>query len=200
MPYKDPEKARACARRNAKRYAAKHPDKIKARRARWGAANRDYERQQAKERRARLKAAGLCIWCAVNKTDGGIHCDGCKEKQKRDYLRLFVRDPRWLTKRSKRMLYGITVEEFDAMRAAQEFKCAICGKHESKCKKGLHLDHNHETKQTRGLLCFPCNASMPIVEYERILPRPVTEEWKRKAREYLKQYENNQHQRGISGC
>lgn len=200
MPYKDPEKAKACARRNAKRYAAKHPDKIKAMRARWGAANRDYERQQAKERKENLKAAGLCTWCGINKTDGRVYCDGCREKAKGSYRKLFTSDPLWVSKRNRKIRYSISKDKFDAMRADQEFKCAICDKHESRCAKGLHIDHDHETGKIRGLLCANCNLSLPIVEHERILPRPVTDEWKRKAREYLKQHENNQHQRGISGC
>lgn len=35
----------------------------------------------------------------------------------------------------------------------QDGKCAICGKHESKFKRKLCLDHNHETGEYRGLLC-----------------------------------------------
>lgn len=202
MPYKDPTspEARASARRNAANHAARYPEKVKERRARWGAANRDHERRKAKERRDKLKAYGLCVWCSVNKTAGTIYCDVCKAKGKKAYSRMFTIDPLWVSKRNRKLRYSITKEEFDAMREAQEYKCAICRKHESKCKKGLHLDHNHETGKIRGLLCAVCNLSLPIVEHERILPRPATESWKHKAREYLKQHEANNNQRGIRGC
>jgi hypothetical protein len=50
--------------------------------------------------------------------------------------------------------YGLTPEQHDALYANQEGKCAICGRHEDK----LGVDHNHSTKQVRGLLCLRCNA------------------------------------------
>lgn len=40
---------------------------------------------------------------------------------------------------------------------AQEQKCAICKRHESEFKNRLHVDHNHRSKQVRGLLCYSCN-------------------------------------------
>lgn len=54
--------------------------------------------------------------------------------------------------------YGITVEKYEAMVAAQNGKCAICGKraHENVGGK-LHVDHCHRTNQVRGLLCNDCN-------------------------------------------
>jgi hypothetical protein len=53
------------------------------------------------------------------------------------------------------MRYGITPEQFLAMEASQKGRCAICRK-----AKKLHVDHCHETKQVRGLLCMACNTSL----------------------------------------
>jgi len=53
--------------------------------------------------------------------------------------------------------YGITVKKYDNMFKQQKGCCAICGRHQSKFKKRLSVDHNHRTKQVRGLLCNYCN-------------------------------------------
>ena len=55
--------------------------------------------------------------------------------------------------------YGITVDEYDALLAAQGGVCAIC-----RCPPredvSLHLDHDHATGERRGLLCFKCNNAL----------------------------------------
>lgn len=54
----------------------------------------------------------------------------------------------------------MTVEEYDALRVKQNFRCAICLRHESEFKRRLAVDHDHETKQNRGLLCANCNPGL----------------------------------------
>lgn len=61
---------------------------------------------------------------------------------------------RWL-----RVNYGMVVEEFESLLAAQSFGCAICrvpfnpdGRDLAPC-----VDHSHSTGQVRGLLCHACN-------------------------------------------
>lgn len=73
--------------------------------------------------------------------------------------------------------YRITVEEYDALRVAQNFRCAICGIHENDIamkargrprKDGappatsapLAVDHCHSTGAVRGLLCPGCNTGL----------------------------------------
>lgn len=63
--------------------------------------------------------------------------------------------------------YGITIEDYENMRKAQNYCCAICGTHEDtintrgiKTKnryRQLVIDHNHHTGKVRGLLCHDCN-------------------------------------------
>ena len=52
--------------------------------------------------------------------------------------------------------YGLTVEEYDAMLAAQGGGCAICGR-PPRADISLHVDHDHNTGAVRGILCFRCN-------------------------------------------
>ena len=60
----------------------------------------------------------------------------------------------------KRM-YGITLEQYEAMSEAQDHKCDICGNPEMNNKnKVLCVDHNHNTGEIRGLLCGNCNVGI----------------------------------------
>jgi hypothetical protein len=55
--------------------------------------------------------------------------------------------------------HGITIDEYDALLAEQGGVCAICEK-PPRSDISLHVDHNHETGQRRGLLCWPCNSAI----------------------------------------
>ena len=56
-------------------------------------------------------------------------------------------------------------KEYERMLAEQNYVCAICGKPESKIDPQLKtpcmlaIDHCHETKKVRALLCFRCNTN-----------------------------------------
>ena len=55
--------------------------------------------------------------------------------------------------------FGLSLEEYDAMFADQGGRCAICGQPPRK-GSSLHVDHDHETGEVRGLLCFRCNGGL----------------------------------------
>ena len=76
-----------------------------------------------------------------------------------------------------RSKYGIAPEEYDALREAQGFRCAICGVHEDEIRyvpRGrprldgrptaepfrLVVDHCHDSSRIRGLLCAGCNSAI----------------------------------------
>lgn len=54
--------------------------------------------------------------------------------------------------------YGITIAQYAAMLDMQGGVCAICGV--TPKKRRLAVDHNHKTKQVRGLLCTQCNRGL----------------------------------------
>lgn len=56
--------------------------------------------------------------------------------------------------------YGLTPETYDTMWKAQNYKCSICKSQKSSSIKGWHIDHCHQTKQVRGILCAKCNAML----------------------------------------
>ncbi|SRR6266536_2720793 len=57
--------------------------------------------------------------------------------------------------------YGITEEQWAAMLAAQDEKCAICRTDEWPGKDNRpHADHDHVTGRFRGILCGDCNLGL----------------------------------------
>jgi hypothetical protein len=53
--------------------------------------------------------------------------------------------------------YGMTYEQWEAMREAENYSCMICGITEEELGKRLDVDHCHSSGKVRGLLCNPCN-------------------------------------------
>ncbi len=70
---------------------------------------------------------------------------------------------------SLKALYGVSIEDYERIFAAQNGACAICGSSDSKAEIGgkkvkLHVDHCHSTGQVRGLLCAKCNLGLGSFE------------------------------------
>lgn len=53
--------------------------------------------------------------------------------------------------------FGITIEQYDNLLAKQKGCCAICDRPAESFSTRLAVDHNHATKEIRGLLCTYCN-------------------------------------------
>ena len=67
--------------------------------------------------------------------------------------------------------YGITEEDYEELLVKQKYSCKICGQKPDKCQtqpdkcqtqpdKPLYVDHCHQTKTIRGLLCHKCNIAL----------------------------------------
>jgi hypothetical protein len=107
----------------------------KAKQQRWYAENRDHAIAQVKR------------WQQTNK----------------DHLHAYRREYRQRRKAEERDAYlrrtfGITQADYDALLERQGGGCAICGKPPGKIS--LHVDHDHETGEIRGLLCVGCNNAL----------------------------------------
>lgn len=71
-----------------------------------------------------------------------------------------------------RTLYGLSMDDFKAMLDAQNGGCALCLKKQR--KKNLSVDHDHETKRVRGLLCQRCNRMLGGFEWDTgVLKRTI---------------------------
>lgn len=64
--------------------------------------------------------------------------------------------------------YGLTADQYLEMYAKQDGRCAICGEIPS-TRRGLHIDHCHETGIVRGLLCHGCNIGIGNFKHKKYL-------------------------------
>lgn len=62
--------------------------------------------------------------------------------------------------RHQKRKYGFLPGEWDAMFAAQDNSCAICGADDPGSRQGWHTDHDHGTGVVRGILCHGCNIGL----------------------------------------
>lgn len=89
-----------------------------------------------------------------------LHYDRNKQKYNERQKRATPAEARLYSIKSN---YGVSSDELDALRAAQDNKCAVCRKPEPEGAFGhkrLHLDHDHRTGEVRGLLCMSCNTAL----------------------------------------
>ena len=62
--------------------------------------------------------------------------------------------------------YGISLDQFNKMLAAQHDACAICGSLEPGGKwKNFHVDRNLKTGTVRGLLCTNCKTAIEMLDH-----------------------------------
>lgn len=112
----------------------------------------------------------LCYTSFKSRYNGIRHyCNSCKVVAQR------IRAAKWWSEhkeeftdirreRNLQRRYGLSVNDYGAMFKGQQGCCAICGKRQSDLGKRLHVDHNHETKAIRGLLCTGCNTVLGRLE------------------------------------
>lgn len=110
-------------------------------------------------------------------------CELCgKEHTPRNYNQRWCDECTGGGKYTKRVrIHGLPAAVYESLLAQQQHRCGICGKEFESClntkrKKTLYVDHDHETGQVRGLLCPRCNSALSYVEDSA---------WLSKAQRYL---------------
>jgi DNA-directed RNA polymerase subunit RPC12/RpoP len=69
--------------------------------------------------------------------------------------------------------YGLSLEDYMKMLLKQSNRCLICGR-EFVGELFPVVDHNHKTKEVRGLLCNRCNLFVGLVEDRDLHQKIVT--------------------------
>lgn len=93
------------------------------------------------------------------------HCKNCRKEY--DMARRKKEDFKEKAKHYWNLYaYGLSESDYKAMITSQSGKCAIC--HES---KKLVVDHDHNTKKVRGLICQQCNQAIGFLKDSPILAR-----------------------------
>lgn len=111
------------------------------------------------ERKAYL--ASTCMVCYRNKY---LEDPAKREIHRKGSSNWYKNNPQ-LAKNQRLRKYGITLDQYNDLRQNQNYKCAICNKHETAVAQGracttdhaLHVDHCHSSGKIRGLLCTNCN-------------------------------------------
>lgn len=92
-------------------------------------------------------------------------CKDCRNVQAKNYYAArhdeileIKRERRRRTGADRKHTYGISPEQYQAMVAAQDGRCAICDR--TPADGVLHVDHCHTTDKIRGLLCRHCNLAL----------------------------------------
>lgn len=95
------------------------------------------------------------------------YCLPCANEKAKEWYHRSAKNRRLVQNRKLRHLYGITFKEKTARFEKQRRKCAACGSKKSGYKSARrvgvsswHVDHNHATKQVRGIVCQRCNITM----------------------------------------
>jgi hypothetical protein len=104
-----------------------------------------------------------------------------KEKRQEYYKRFREKHPNWRKEWDKTHLdsiknselkqdFGLTLNRYNQFLEKQRGVCAVCGCPETrKANKGnkikrLAVDHCHNTKKVRGLLCQDCNIMLGLAK------------------------------------
>ena len=86
-------------------------------------------------------------------------------KKPDSYLKEYYQNNKYRWEKKRYARYGITEEQYNTMLDNQDHSCIICKKHKDDCgKKGLNIDHCHDTGKVRGLLCGPCNTALGLLK------------------------------------
>jgi hypothetical protein len=77
---------------------------------------------------------------------------------------------------SIKSVYGLTLEEHDAILASQDGVCAICrGPALGRKGRWFDVDHDHVTGKIRGLLCMDCNRGIGALKDDPALCRAAAD-------------------------
>lgn len=76
-------------------------------------------------------------------------CKPCHNRRNRENIRR-----RWGSTRHYHLKqkYGLSAAEVEMLKASQGGICAVCS-----VRPAVHVDHDHETRRVRGILCELCN-------------------------------------------
>lgn len=150
-------------RQNQRRYYQRHKDAIRA------ACNERYKTDPSRREYMRVyHEANREKKHAYNTATRAHQREKNRQWRAANRERVNARARLWLKRNKEKQRgyhlkydYRLTPERYLQMFGAQNGLCAICQQPPSS-KRPLHVDHNHETNQIRGLLCTRCN---PMIGY-----------------------------------
>lgn len=95
-------------------------------------------------------------------------------KNKRRYIENKEKISKYCFNHALKRKYGITLEQREQMKIAQNNKCAICGESLSGIRN-CQVDHNHITGKIRQLLCRRCNLVLGQIKENYYIADKISE-------------------------
>lgn len=95
------------------------------------------------------------------------HKEVCDEKC-RSYYKTHTEEVR---NRVIQRKYSLTLNDYNELLNRQQGTCAMCGGILIP-GKSTHVDHDHVTKEVRGILCDKCNLDLGVFEKIRAYAEP----------------------------
>lgn len=83
-------------------------------------------------------------------------CKSCVSIYQKEWVQ---KNPQKAKSINIKCLYGINLEMYNSLAQAQNHRCRLCDE-----EKKLFIDHDHNTKEVRGLLCNSCNLAIAIFD------------------------------------
>lgn len=120
-------------------------------------ANLDEERARQRASYYRNKEARL----AYQKEYAEKNKEKIREWRSKAYQARKVAHAAATKRNTLKRLYGLTIEQWEAMFDSQGRVCAICGSADPGASNTrFHTDHCHATGVVRGILCHACNTGI----------------------------------------
>jgi len=104
----------------------------------------------------------ICTKCKQERPDSDYTkwskswCRVCRNEYSRKYMKTTQREN--ARRCHLKATYGLSLIQWETMLAEQGGKCLICEQR----KPIMCVDHDHETKAVRGLLCKDCNSGLGL--------------------------------------
>lgn len=173
MPYKDPlnrylnrkqhyKKIRSKQAEYLKMYVKKNKDAIALRKKLWELARRERLTEEDKIKRR----SAVRRWRDKNVVRVNAYM---KRYRKEHAAQLKIANK----KHQLRRKYGLTTDQFTKLLESQKHKCALCFRvfGTERYADTPHVDHCHDSKRVRGLLCHLCNRGLGLFKDDAAILR-----------------------------
>lgn len=103
-------------------------------------------------------AAGVCTNCGRQRDSGNQLCMRCGATSRRASEKWKAAQTDYDKKKALRRKYGLTMEQWDSLFAAQGHACELC--RTTAPVGGWTVDHDHASGRVRAILCRLCNIGL----------------------------------------
>lgn len=132
------DRQRELQRERSRRYRERHPERVREAKKKWSDANPGYAAEHYQDNRD----------VYLERT--------AKRRQEKG------RHPDWGSR--LRREYGIDLESYAHMLIDQGYACASCRDYLNLGDfRYIHLDHCHDSREVRGILCRHCNTALGLL-------------------------------------